>query len=135
MLARFAVVAVVCSCALGDELKKLHPHFEDPKNGCRKDEEAIQIQGVEGKMCSPKCKANACPSNVPAGVTATPQCVLRSPSGDKNCALICQKGDKCGENASCKPIQGIGICTYDDDAASITEAMTFTVADESDLVV
>ena len=93
-------------------------HYEDPKGGCQADELAVQITGVDGDFCSPKCTTTACPTDVPTGVTATPQCALSSASStDKYCALICQPGandDQCGTNASCKSIQGVGICTYDD---------------------
>merc|ERR1712072_1557581 len=51
--------------------------------------------------------------------TAAPQCALQdSSSGDKYCALICSPSSndaQCGTNASCKSIQGTGLCTYDDD--------------------
>jgi len=93
-------------------------HYEDPKDGCQSDEQAIQIQGVKGDFCSPACHRGRCPTDVPAGVTAEPQCALRDQSGDKYCALICNpeaKDDECGE-ATCKSIQGVGICTYDDDS-------------------
>ena len=53
---------------------------------------------------------------MPAGVTASPQCALQDQSGNKYCVLLCTpsvEDDQCGENASCKPIQGQGVCTYD----------------------
>merc|ERR1719235_293732 len=94
-------------------------HYEDPKGGCRSDEVDIQIQGVQGAVCSPKCTLGIfCPKDVPTGVTAKPTCALQdSSSGSKYCALICSPSgddDQCGTNASCKSIQGTGICTYDD---------------------
>eukprot|EP00658_Telonema_sp_P-2_P085049 TRINITY_DN9602_c0_g1_i1.p2 TRINITY_DN9602_c0_g1~~TRINITY_DN9602_c0_g1_i1.p2 ORF type:complete len:397 (-),score=144.03 TRINITY_DN9602_c0_g1_i1:264-1454(-) len=96
------------------------PHYEDPKpNGCLSDELAIQIQGVSGDFCTPKCTGflkSQCPSDVPSGVTAKPQCALKDQSGNKYCALICTPGetnDSCGK-ATCKSISGVGICTYDD---------------------
>jgi hypothetical protein len=93
-------------------------HYEDPKpNGCRSDEEAIQITGVSGDFCTPQCIGTSCPTDVPAGVTATPTCALQDPSGDKFCALMCDPASndmECGAEASCKPISGVGICTYDD---------------------
>jgi hypothetical protein len=104
-------------------------HYGDPKNGCLSDEQEISIQGVDGDACSPACTGilkNKCPTDVPEGVTAEPQCALQdSASGDKFCTLICSptaviKDQKaadaqCGANASCKSVQlGIGLCTYDD---------------------
>merc|ERR1719421_1001035 len=104
-------------------------HYGDPNTGaCMSDEEAIQIQGVGGAVCSPACTGifkTKCPTDVPAGVTAAPQCALQDAStSSKYCALICsptlpirdQKlaDSACGgSNLSCKPISGVGICTYD----------------------
>jgi C1A family cysteine protease len=102
-------------------------HYEDPKpNGCQSDEQSIQIQGVQGDFCTPKCTGilkTKCPTDVPSGVTAKPQCALQDTSGNKYCALICspstdekslRAGDaQCG-SATCKAIQGVGLCTYDD---------------------
>merc|ERR1711918_78831 len=101
-------------------------HYEDPKpNGCLDDEVAIQIQGVSGDFCTPRCTGlfQQCPTDVPSGVTAKPQCALKDSSGIKYCALICspstdeaslRAGDaQCGK-ATCKAIQGVGLCTYDD---------------------
>ena len=96
-------------------------HYGDPANGCMSDEEAVQVKGLAGKFCSPDCKSAACPTDVPDGVTAHPQCVLKTTTGDKRCALLCspstdefslRAGDaQCGD-ATCQPIQGVGICTY-----------------------
>ena len=103
-------------------------HYGDPASGCESDEVSIQITGVKGDACVPKCTTSACPTDKPAGVTATPQCALQSSTGDKYCALICSPSAEalsfpafkkaadaqCGTNASCKAIQTVGICTYDD---------------------
>ena len=89
------------------------------------DEQTVAVTGLDGSFCSPACKGTTCPSDKPAGASATPTCALNSPQGDKYCALICspslpildQKAAdaQCGTNASCKSVQlGLGICTYDD---------------------
>merc|ERR1712048_1239884 len=90
----------------------------------------IQIQGVQGAICVPACTGilkNTCPHDVPTGVTAKPTCALQDSSSQKKyCALICSPSsndDQCGTNASCKSIQGTGICTYDD-AADTSKATT-----------
>jgi len=95
-------------------------HYEDPKGGCRSDEVDITIQGVQGAVCSPACTMGIfCPSDVPAGATAAPQCALQDSSTQKKyCVLICSPSSndaQCGTNASCKSISGTGLCTYDDD--------------------
>jgi hypothetical protein len=102
-------------------------HYEDPKpNGCLADEQAIQIQGVSGDFCTPQCTGilkTKCPTDVPDGVTAKPQCALKDTSGNKYCALICspstdeaslRAGDGACGKATCKAIQGVGLCTYND---------------------
>ena len=100
-------------------------HYGDPCSsaGCAVDEQAVSVTGLDGSFCSPDCTKAVCPTDVPAGTTTTPTCALTAPSGAKACALVCwpsatindQKvaDAACGAGASCKPIQGTGICTYD----------------------
>jgi len=96
--------------------------YEDPNNGgCEADEQAVQITGVTGSFCSPKCTGvifKKCPA-APSG-TAKPQCVLEtSGSNDPTqCALICDptaedKDGQCPGTATCKSVQTTGLCTYD----------------------
>merc|ERR1719305_124264 len=88
--------------------------YEDPNAGpCKSGEEAVQITGIQGSFCSPKCTGvivKECPKNVPAGTTAQPNCVLETAGSSKptQCALICDPSgsDKCPAKASCKSIQG-----------------------------
>merc|ERR1712039_810566 len=103
-------------------------HYEDHKGGCRSDEVDITIQGIQGAVCAPACTMGIfCPSDVPAGVTAAPTCALQDSSTQKKyCALICSPSSndaQCGTNASCKSIQGTGLCTYDD-AVDTSKATT-----------
>jgi len=97
-------------------------HYEDPgaTGTCKSDEEAVQITGLQGNFCSPKCSSSKpCPTDVPKGTTAQPECVLEM-SGSSNptqCALICDPSqgagrDGCPARATCKAIQTTGICTY-----------------------
>merc|ERR1719247_1880569 len=95
-------------------------HYGDPyKGACESDEKNVTIQGVPGAVCTPECTGilkTKCPTDVPSGVTAAPQCALKDQSGNKYCALICQPGANdgaCG-SATCKSISGVGLCTYDD---------------------
>mmetsp|Transcript_1835 Transcript_1835/g.2108 ORF Transcript_1835/g.2108 Transcript_1835/m.2108 type:complete len:132 (-) Transcript_1835:361-756(-) len=89
-------------------------HYGNPEMGCQSDEVAIRIQGVQGGVCAPACDGFSCPSDVPSGCTATPQCALQDgSSGKKYCALTCNKESNCGAGASCKMIGFVGICTYD----------------------
>lgn len=88
-------------------------HYGNPSGGCMTDEQAVQVQGVDGDFCSPVCKDMRCPQDVPSGVSAKPQCALQTGDGSKYCALICDPSDSgsCG-SGSCQSIQGIGLCTY-----------------------
>ena len=103
-------------------------HYGDPLAGaCMADEQNITIQGIAGSVCSPAATGAAkstCPTDTPAGCKITPAAILQDTSGDKYCALECSpslpiKDQKladtiCGvDNMSCKPISGVGICTYD----------------------
>ena len=103
-------------------------HYGDPLSGaCMSDEQNITITGVAGSVCSPAATGilkQKCPTDTPAGCTITPAAILQDQSGDKYCALECSpslpiKDQKladaiCGvTNMSCKPISGVGICTYD----------------------
>ena len=101
-------------------------HYADPyQTACASDEVNITVEGVEGAFCSPECGLlKKCPGDLPPGNSATPECALQdSGTGQKYCVLICapslpimdQKAanDVCGDNASCKPIQTTGVCTYD----------------------
>lgn len=95
-------------------------HYGDPKTGCMDDEQSVQIQGVDGDVCTPSCSLlKKCPTDVPTGVTVAPQCALQDAASHKKyCALICKPGAdddaQCG-TATCKKVQlGLGICTYDD---------------------
>lgn len=103
-------------------------HYGDPNTifGCLSDEVKAKINGLDGDLCIPPCDSSGkCPQDKPAGVTATPSCVLTSSTGDKYCALTCSSGDllspkslvldaQCGAKASCKKAQSGGLCTYDD---------------------
>merc|ERR1740129_1565216 len=60
-----------------------------------------------------------CPSDLPSGDTAKPQCALKTTTGGSYCALICTPSavmfnganGECG-TGTCQSIAGIGLCTY-----------------------
>ena len=84
-------------------------HYGDPKTGCESDEQAVQVMGLSGDFCSPKCDTSgSCPSDLPSGDSATPTCALQTPFGAKYCALVCTPSDslKNGANGEC----GTGTC-------------------------
>ena len=100
-------------------------HYGDPLSGpCKSDEKEVTITGVKGPFCSPTCSTSSpCPTDVPTGTTAQPECVLEASGSTEpsNCALICRVADLglsgtaggCPENASCKQVQSSALCTYD----------------------
>ena len=89
------------------ELAPQNGHYEAPP--CASDEQSVQIQGVSGDFCSPQCDTpgGSCPTDVPAGTTATPQCalVVGGGSAPTYCALICQDGNTCPDGATCQNVQ------------------------------
>merc|ERR1711972_1242745 len=93
--------------------------YEDPANGCGSDEIAIRIQGVSGDFCAPECQGwlSKCPA-APSSINGQAECALKTTTGDKYCAVICDPSGaaQCDQSAqmTCKSIQGTGICTYDD---------------------
>ena len=109
----------------GSSPRKLKFSRRADGGGCSAGEEAVQITGIQGSFCSPKCEGlfRRCPQDVPDGATAKPECVLETQGSSKptQCALICTpsennadgSNDACPNKASCKPISGTGICTYD----------------------
>merc|ERR1711972_149018 len=94
-------------------------HYEKPP--CRSDEVDVQVQGLTGSTCSPKCSGTTCPTDVPEGTTASPKCVLQdSSSGDKYCALTCLFGG-CPLGASCKHSGLTGLCLYPKSDSNVRE--------------
>ena len=65
---------MILLCALAQGANPTH--YGNPANGCESDETAVQVTGVAGSFCSPDCAKKACPTDVPTGVTAAPQCAL-----------------------------------------------------------
>mmetsp|Transcript_11856 Transcript_11856/g.27047 ORF Transcript_11856/g.27047 Transcript_11856/m.27047 type:complete len:145 (-) Transcript_11856:146-580(-) len=119
MARQTAFIFLVALCQLAASSQANPTHYGDPKGGCESDEEAVQVQGVSGNFCTPQCSSSgSCPSDVPSGVTAAPQCALQTTTGQKYCALICQPSVKLGGasgecgTGTCQSIQGIGLCTY-----------------------
>merc|ERR1712110_689270 len=100
-------------------------HYGNPTGGCMDDETEAKIQGLKGDTCVPKCTGGVfkktCPTDVPAGTTATPECVLKDTKDDHYCVLICSgaaTGD-CPTGASCETIQGEGVCMYSDNSTAV----------------
>merc|ERR1711973_213420 len=97
--------------------------YEDPANGCATGESAIQIQGVTGAYCAPKCQNYSCPS-APSNINGRATCAVRGGS-TYYCAVICNPSGtaQCDASAgmTCKAVSSTGICTYDDNAFVLGE--------------
>ena len=96
-------------------------HYEQPP--CQDGEAQASVTGTDGALCAPPCDASgSCPTDVPDGVTAGPQCVLKDQSGNQYCALICSSDDECDTagGSSCQyPSAGQpGLCTYPTSSAN-----------------
>ena len=110
-----------------EEVNKQHTKpYGNPNTGaCLPNEMKVQIQGIAGSFCSPKCGSNLpCPMDSYKGATAKGQCVLQVPSSPtpSQCALICRPepgtNGGCPRHGECQPIQGLGICTYPSSSSS-----------------
>jgi len=88
------------------------PHYEKPP--CRDDEVEASVQGTGGELCAPSCDSGACPTDVPPGTRAKPQCILQdASSGKKYCALACMLPGSCPSGATCARVGGFaGVCVY-----------------------
>jgi len=104
-------------------------HYEKPP--CQSDEMEAQIQGADGEVCAPHCDGGAaCPTDVPPGTKATPQCALQDQSGKKYCALMCGFSSGCPSGAKCARVGGIvGVCVFPTTRAAIKELSVLKVKD------
>merc|ERR1719502_1394200 len=120
------VAAIGALSALGANTS----HYEKPP--CQSDEVDVQGQGLQGEICAPKCSGTSCPTDVPTGTTAKPQCVLQdSSTGDKYCALTCFLGG-CPAGSKCRHSGLVGLCMYDTGAEELTGSRkTFEVTTEN----
>lgn len=95
---------------------------------------------LAGSFCSPKCgPSSPCPADTHKGATAKGECVLQTPSSTSpsQCALICKpkpSGGDCPVGATCVPIQGLGICTYEPKAEAEAEDAAGTAEKQSEVM-
>ncbi len=96
-------------------------HYGNPfRSSCMSGEYNISISQIPGAFCSPTCSVTSpCPADMPSGMSASPECVLQDQHGLRMCAMICSpdmanpsSNGECGPHATCKPISGTGVCTY-----------------------
>jgi len=92
-------------------------HYEEPP--CGADEMAARVQGLGGSVCAPHCDSSACPTDLPKGTKAHPQCILKDMSGSHYCALVCHGKKSCPHGSKCGKIGPVGICFYPSDWNSV----------------
>lgn len=83
---------------------------------CLPEEVSGEVQGEDGFFCAPRCAAGTmdCPTGVPAGTSAQPQCMLQDADMVPHCSLLCQYDMQCPSGSVCKRIADppVGICMY-----------------------
>lgn len=81
---------------------------------CSGTETIGEVQGEAGSICSPRCTGDAytCPSDLPSGVAAQPQCMLEDVNKVAYCGLLCTADTQCPSGCSCKTINQVGICIH-----------------------
>mmetsp|Transcript_106257 Transcript_106257/g.298870 ORF Transcript_106257/g.298870 Transcript_106257/m.298870 type:complete len:333 (-) Transcript_106257:125-1123(-) len=81
---------------------------------CGSDEVQGELQGAPGYLCAPRCDLSNfnCPTDLPYGATAQPQCMLKDADQSPFCALLCQVDSQCPSGSQCKHLQQfeVGAC-------------------------
>jgi len=84
-------------------------HFD-----CSSDDVRGEVQDASGFICASKCAADTfnCPTDVPVGTTAQPQCMLQDVDRGPFCALLCQVDSQCPNGARCRQMKQVGLCLF-----------------------
>lgn len=75
-----------------------------------------EVQDASGYLCANRCAADTfnCPTDVPVGSSAQPQCMLQDMDRGNFCALLCQVDSQCPNGARCRQMKQVevGICIF-----------------------
>jgi len=75
-----------------------------------------EVQDASGYLCANRCAADTfnCPTDVPMGSSAQPQCMLQDKDRGNFCALLCQVDSQCPNGARCRQMKQVevGICIF-----------------------
>lgn len=81
-------------------------HYAHPP--CLSDETSFHFRADNASACLPECANGVCPTDVPSGVTAQPNCLMAgklqaevTASATQYCALSCGSDRDCGPGAIC----------------------------------
>jgi len=107
---------LVCWALCTASLLLLPLHTSATHYACGGDEVIGEVLGETGLVCGPKCTDGTfeCPTDVPDGSTAKPQCVLQDVDSTGYCGLFCQSDSQCPSGASCRTVgtAGISVCFH-----------------------
>lgn len=75
-----------------------------------------EVQEASGYVCASKCAPDTfnCPSDVPTGTSAQPQCMLQDVDRGSFCGLLCQEDSQCPSGSRCRQMKQmqVGLCLY-----------------------
>lgn len=74
-----------------------------------------EVQGETGSICATRCNSNyECPTDVPSGALARPQCMLKDVNDASYCGLLCSADAQCPSGAFCKRLGSpeVSICVH-----------------------
>jgi len=87
-------------------------HYD--RSPCQGDEVQGELQDAAGYVCAPRCSGDAftCPSDMPSGSSAQPQCMLQDVDRGQFCGLLCQVDSECPSGARCRQMAQVSLCLY-----------------------
>lgn len=75
-----------------------------------------EVQDSSGYLCASRCAADTfnCPTDVPVGTSAQPQCMLQDVDRGSFCGLLCQVDSQCPNGARCRQMKQVevGLCLF-----------------------
>lgn len=75
-----------------------------------------EVQDASGFICASRCAPDTfnCPTDVPVGTSAQPQCMLQDVDRGAFCGLLCQVDSQCPNGARCRQMKQVevGMCVF-----------------------